>query len=103
MKEMYCWVTKYHEKKLIDAFAKTHKLFYTETLDELFSHKNCITVISLSKVTNRTILKKITNLNNPYFLEKKGWTTFIMLKALESSKHHFMIGISDINTITSVD
>jgi len=99
MKQMFCWVTKYHQKKLIDAFTKTHKLFFTETLDELFSHKNCITVVSLSKVTNQMILKKIKKLHDPYFLEKKGWITFNMTEALGSSKNHFMIGISDIHAI----
>jgi hypothetical protein len=101
MKQMFCWVTKYHEKKLTDAFAKTHKLIFTETLDELFSHRNCITIVSLSKVTNQTILRKIKDLHNPYFLEKKGWITFNMTEALASSENHFMIGMSDIYVITS--
>ena len=99
--EMYCWVTKYHKKKLINAFTKTHSLFFVETLDELFSHKDSITIISLSKVTSRIILEKIINLSNPFFLEKKGWITFYMTKALESSENHFMIGVSDIHAIVT--
>jgi hypothetical protein len=68
MKQMFCWVTKTHEKKIINAFSNTHELFFSETLDELFLHKDCIIIISLSKVTNQSILRKIERLNNPWFL-----------------------------------
>ena len=101
--KMICWVTKTHKKKIINAFLKTHNLLFTETFDELLSYKNCIIIISLSKITNQYILKNIGKLNNPYFLEKKGWITLNMTKALESSKNHFMIGLSDIHTIISGD
>ena len=98
-KKMVCWVIKTHEKTLKNTFSKTHQLIFTEILDELFLHKNCIFVISLSKITNKTILNKIKKINNPFFLEKKGWMTQIMSEALESSDNWSMIGLSDIRAI----
>jgi predicted DNA-binding protein (MmcQ/YjbR family) len=97
-KRMVCWVTKTHEKILKETFAKTHQLIFSE-IDELFLHKNCIFVISLSKITNKTVLNKIKKINNPYFLEKKGWMTSIMSEALENSDNWSMIGLSDIQAI----
>jgi len=102
MKIMHCWVTKAHKKTLEKNFSETQKLIFTDTIDDLYSfkYKNCIIIISLSKVTNQIILNKIKRIKqHPYFLEKKGFTTYNMTKALESSKHHFMIGISDIKSI----
>ena len=99
MKQMICWVTKTHEKNIKKYFLKNTQVYFFRNLDELFLHKNSIIVISLSKITSEAILDKIKKLNHPYFLEKKGWITYTMTKALESSKNHFMIGISDIQVL----
>ena len=96
---MLCWVTKTHAKKIKNAFSKTHDLVFIEIPDELLSYKDCIYIISLSKITNKTILNKIKNINNPFFLEKKGWLTYTMSEALESSGNWSMIGLSDIQAI----
>jgi len=99
MNQIVACVSRNHEKLLMNNFSKTHHLNMVKSLDELLSYKNGIFVVSLSKVTNRDIVNKIKIIKSIHFIEKKGWTTLNMTNALENSKHHFMIGISDIQSI----
>ena len=99
MKQIVAWVSRNHEKLLMNNFSKTHQLNFAKSLDELLSYKNGIFVISLSKISNKDIVNKIKKIKSIHFIEKKGWTTLNMTNALENSQHHFMIGVSDIQSI----
>jgi len=99
MKQIVAWVSKNHNKLLINTFSKTHQLIFVKTLDELLLYKNGIFAVSLSKISNKDIVNNIKKIKSIHYIEKKGWITLNMTNALENSQHHFMVGTSDIQSI----
>jgi hypothetical protein len=95
--KIICWVAKRHEKLMKKTFPEGN-ITFVDSVDAINQKDDDIVVISISKITSKSIAEKVKILRDPYFLGKNLPWKYALAISIGCSEHKYPIANCKINS-----